>query len=96
MRAIETIMDVKENGEFVLHFPREVKPGRYKVVVVVEDDLIGEEYELSPEIEKAYKAEIDRRLDEMKRNPHPGFTMKEVAQELTVELGRKIQTRTIS
>jgi hypothetical protein len=30
-------------------------------------------------------------LDEMKRNPHTGFTMKEVAQELTVELGRKIQ-----
>jgi hypothetical protein len=28
MKAIETIMDVKDNGEFVLHFPREVKPGR--------------------------------------------------------------------
>ncbi len=75
MRAIETIMDVRENGEFVLHFPREVKPGRYKVVVVFED-------ELSPEIDNAYKAEIDRRLDEMKKNPHPGFTMKEVVDEL--------------
>lgn len=96
MKAIETIMDVKDNGEFVLHFPREVKPGRYKVVVVVEDELIGEEYELSPEIDKAYKAEIDRRLDEMKKNPHPGFTMKEVVDELEVELGKKIQTRTIS
>jgi hypothetical protein len=32
----------------------------------------------------------------MKKNPHHGFTMKEVAQELTAELGRKIQTRTIS
>ncbi len=95
MRAIETIMDVKENGEFFLHFPREVKPGRYKVVVVVEDELIGEEYELSPEIDKAYKAEIDRRLEEMKTNPHPGFTMKDVMNELEVELGRKIQTRTI-
>jgi hypothetical protein len=94
MRAIETIMDVKENGEFFLHFPREVKPGRYKVVVV-EDELIGEEYELSPEIDKAYKAEIDRRLAEMKRIPHPGFTMKDVVNELEVELGRKIQTRTI-
>jgi hypothetical protein len=32
----------------------------------------------------------------MKRNPHPGFTMKEVVDELSIELGRKIQTRTIS
>lgn len=96
MRAIETIMDVKDNGEFVLHFPREVKPGRYKVVVVVEDELIEEEYELSPEIDNAYKAEIDRRLEEMKKNPYPGFTMKELVQELTVELGKKIQTRTIN
>jgi hypothetical protein len=30
MKAIETIMDVKDNGEFVLHFPREVKQGRPK------------------------------------------------------------------
>ena len=62
MRAIETIMDVKENGEFFLQFPRQVKPGRYKVVVVVEDELIGEEYELSPEINKAYKAELGRKI----------------------------------
>jgi hypothetical protein len=96
MKAIETIMDVKDNGEFVLHFPREVKPGRYKVVVVVEDELIGDEQELSPETENAYRSEIDRRLEEMKRNPLPGFTMKEVAQELEVELGKKIQTRTIN
>ena len=95
MRAIETIMDVRENGEFVLHFPKEVKPGRYKVVVVFEDEMMGEENELSPEIDNAYKAEIDRRLDEMKKNPHPGFTMKEVVDELEIELGRKIQTRTI-
>lgn len=27
MRAIETIMDVKDNGEFFLHFPREVGGG---------------------------------------------------------------------
>ncbi|MBK8394016.1 MAG: hypothetical protein IPL26_02070 [Leptospiraceae bacterium] len=35
-------------------------------------------------------------LDEIKRNPHPGFTMKEVVQELTVELGRKIPRNSIS
>jgi hypothetical protein len=29
MRAIETIMEVKDNGEFALHFPREVKPAEY-------------------------------------------------------------------
>lgn len=96
MKAIETIMDVKDNSDFILHFPREVKPGRYKVVVVLEDELIGEEQELSTEIEKAYKSEIDRRLEEIKRNPHPGFTLKEVTQEIEVELGKKIQTRTIS
>ena len=96
MTAIETVMDVKDNGEFVLHFSKEVKPWRYKVVVVVEDELIGEEYELSPDIDKAYKVEIDRRLDEIKKNPHPRFTMKEVVRELYLELGRKVQTWTIS
>ena len=40
MKAIETIMDVSENSEYVLHFPGEVKPGRYKVVLVVEVDLL--------------------------------------------------------
>ncbi len=29
MKAIETIMDEKDNGEFILHFPWEVRPGRY-------------------------------------------------------------------
>ena len=96
MKAIETIMDVNDNGEFILHFPREVRPGRYKVVVVVEDELLGDEQELSPETENAYRSEIDSRLEEIKRNPHPGFTIKEVAQELEVELGKKVQTRTIS
>lgn len=96
MKAIETIMDVSDNGEFVLHFPKDVKPGRYKVVVVVEDELIGEEEELSPDIDQAYKAEIDRRLEEKKKTPHPGFTLKEVVEELEGELGKKIQTRTLS
>ena len=79
-------MDVNENGKFVLHFPGEVKPVRYKVVVVVEDDLLDEN--LSLDIDKALKSEIDRRLDEMKNNPHPGFTMRDVAQELEIELGK--------
>ena len=94
MKAIETIMDVSENGEYVLHFPGEVKPGRYKVVVVVEDDLI--EDNISLDLDKAFKSEIDRRLDEMKNNSHPGFTMRDVAQELEKELGKKLQTRTLS
>ena len=94
MKAIETIMDVKENGEFLLHFPNEVKPGRYRVVVVARDELIDEE-ELSPDIDQAYKAEIDRRLEEMEKNPGKGFTMQDVLNELEGELGRKIQTRTI-
>ncbi|MCB1176034.1 MAG: hypothetical protein KDK36_00525 [Leptospiraceae bacterium] len=95
MKAIETILDVKENGELYLDFPKEIKPGRYKVVLVVEDELINE-IPLSPEIDKAYKLEIDKRLDEMEKNPNPGFTMKDIKNEIELEFGRKIQTRTIS
>lgn len=47
--------------------------------------------ELPPEIDKAYKAEIDRRLEEMEKNPHPGYTMKEVVQRLETRIGRKIK-----
>ena len=96
MKAIETILDVNDYGEFSLYFPRQVKPGRYKVLVVVEDEILEEDSVLPPKIDVAYKTEIDRRLEEMEKNPHPGFIMKDVLDELEEEFGRKIQTRTIS
>lgn len=96
MKAIETIMDVKENGDFFIRFPQKVKPGSYKIVIVVEDEIIEETNLLPPEIDNAYKNEIDKRLEEMENDSNPGFTMKDVLDELEVELGRKIPTRTIS
>ncbi|HMV79782.1 MAG TPA: hypothetical protein PL048_19315 [Leptospiraceae bacterium] len=38
MKAIETIMDVTETGDFLLPISQELKPGRYKVVLVVDED----------------------------------------------------------
>jgi hypothetical protein len=32
MKAIETIIDVKENGEILLHFPQELKIGLHKIM----------------------------------------------------------------
>ena len=50
MRAIETQINVREVGEAILTLPKDLSPGKYKVVLVVyeekEDDL-----SLSPEID---------------------------------------------
>ena len=50
-----------------------------------------EDNSLLPEIDRAYKAEIDRRLEDMEKNPHLGFTMEEVIQRMETRIGRKIQ-----
>ena len=81
MRAIETQINVKEVGEAILTLPKDLSPGKYKVVIVVyeekEDDL-----SLSPEIDRAYKAEIDRRLEANEKNPQPENTMEEIIQRM--------------
>ncbi|MBP9162998.1 MAG: hypothetical protein KBF99_07430 [Leptospiraceae bacterium] len=92
MRAVETQINVKEVGEAILTLPKDLSPGKYKVVIVVyeekEDDL-----SLSPEIDRAYKAEIDRRLEANEKNPQPEYTMEEVIQRMETRIGRKIQIK---
>ena len=49
---------------------------------------------METDIDKSYKAEIDKRLAEMEYNPQPGYTLQDVLREVEEELGRKIKTRT--
>lgn len=51
------------------------------------------EEKLSPEIEESYKRELDKRLQRIEEEPHPGYSMGDIVNELEVELGRKIQIR---
>lgn len=63
MRAIETLINVKENGEIFLHFPQELKIGLHKIVIVLEDEIVDieskteREYPISLEIDNAFKTE---------------------------------------
>lgn len=66
MRAIETLINVKENGEIFLHFPQELKIGLHKIVIVLEDEIVDmeseteREYPISLEIDNAFKTELDK------------------------------------
>ena len=77
MRAIETLINVKENGEIFLHFPQELKIGLHKIVILLEDEIVDteseteREYPISLEIDNAFKTELDKRSERMKLDPHP-------------------------
>ena len=66
MKAIETLINVKENGEIFLHFPQELKIGLHKIVIVLEDEIVDmeseteREYPISLEIDNAFKTELDK------------------------------------
>jgi len=91
MKSIETIAEIQNDGQIYLKLPKNVTflPGVQKIILIIQE----EEEEISPEIENAFKKELDIRDARIKNNPHPGFSMEDVANELEVELGRKIQTR---
>ncbi len=92
MRAIETQINVRETGEAILTLPKDISPGKYKVVIVVYEEK-EDEFSMSPEIDKAYKAEIDKRLEANKNNPQPEYTMEEIIQRMETRIGRKIQIK---
>ncbi|HMV42444.1 MAG TPA: hypothetical protein PK079_20005 [Leptospiraceae bacterium] len=99
MRAIETLINVKENGEIFLHFPQELKIGIHKIVIVLEDEIVNvenkieKEYPISLEIDNAFKEELDKRSERMKVDPHPGYSWDETISYLEEKVGRKIQIR---
>ena len=49
------------------------------------------EDELTPEVQENYQLELDRRLERMEKDPHPGYTGKEVIKRLEERIGRKLQ-----
>lgn len=97
MKAIETLINVKENGEILLHFPQELKIGLHKIVIVMEDELVEveneKEYPITLQIDKAFKTELDKRSARMKLDPHPGYSWGETISYLEEKVGRKIQIR---
>jgi tetrahydromethanopterin S-methyltransferase subunit G len=92
MRAVETHINVREVGEAILTLPKDISPGKYKVVLVVYEEK-EDDFSLSPEIDRAYKVEIDKRLKDNEKNPQPDFTMEEVIQRMETRIGRKIQIK---
>jgi hypothetical protein len=97
MKAIETLINVKESGEILLHFPQDIKIGLHKIIIVMEDELLGveneKEYPITLEIDKAFKMELDKRSERMKLDPHPGYSWGETISYLEEKVGRKIQIR---
>ncbi|MBK8399297.1 MAG: hypothetical protein IPL26_29155 [Leptospiraceae bacterium] len=94
MTSIETIAEIQTDGQVYLKLPSGVSflPGVQKIILIIQNEEEQEE-KITPELEEAFKAELDNRSLRIKNNPHPGFTMEDVANELEVELGRKIQIR---
>ena len=93
MKSIETIAEIQNDGQVYLKLLKNVTflPGIQKIILIIQEE--DEEQKISPELEKAFKEELDIRAARIKNNPHPGFSMEDVANELEVELGRKIQIR---
>ena len=88
MKTFKTLMDVTETGDFLLPISQELKPGRYKVVLVVDEDSIEEEdFPITDE----QKKELQKRLKRMKENPHPGYTRAEIIRRMEARIGRKLQ-----
>lgn len=84
MKTFEIIAEVTDENIIHISIPKEFVPGKYKVVLVLEEEPIDDE--LTDE-EKAY---FDRQLEEIEKNPNCGFSMKEIVNELESEIGRKI------
>lgn len=87
MKTFETLMDVTDAGDLLFHIPKELKPGRYKVVLVVDEEMVEESFSFTNE----QKIELEKRLKRIKENPHSGYTKDEVIQRLEARIGRKLQ-----
>lgn len=88
MKTFETLMEVNETGDLFFHISQELKPGRYKVVIVIDEENIeDEDFSLSHD----QKLELEKRLKRIKDNPHPGYSKEEVIQRLEARIGRKLQ-----
>ncbi|MBP7280554.1 MAG: hypothetical protein KBA66_03190 [Leptospiraceae bacterium] len=93
MKALETIVDTTETRFITLELPPEIKPGKHKLVIVVYEEFLEDSAEeiLSPEIDQAYKDELDIRLTRMQKEPHAGYTWEESIQILEKRFGKKIK-----
>jgi hypothetical protein len=94
MKMIELIADVQKDGTVFLNLSAPtIVAGKHKFLVVIEENLLEDEFEESDEteIEDWIKEELDKREVRMNNAPHPGYTMEEVIQRLEAKIGRKLQ-----
>ncbi|HMV79696.1 MAG TPA: hypothetical protein PK453_23105 [Leptospiraceae bacterium] len=84
MKTIETIGAVQDDNCLILKLSGDILPGRYRIVLVLEEEPIEEEL---TEEEKSY---FDRELKAIKENPELGQSWADIVNELEIEIGRKI------
>lgn len=84
MKTIETIGAVQDDNCLILKLSDDILPGRYRIVLVLEEEPIEEEL---TEEEKSY---FDRELKAIKENPELGQSWADIVNELEIEIGRKI------
>lgn len=89
MTALETIVDTTETRLVTLELPPEIKPGKHKLVIVIYEE--GDDFDLTEEMDQAYKKELDIRIKRMQEEPHPGYSWEESIQILEERFGKKIK-----
>lgn len=79
---IEVIIDTEGNVQLDDRCIKELLPGKYRLSFTV----LEESFEISEDL----KLELDKRLDRIKNDPKPGYSLTDILQEVEKELGRKI------
>ncbi|MCP5500319.1 MAG: DUF2281 domain-containing protein [Leptospiraceae bacterium] len=86
---LEAIEQLPDEGKQELYDFLEVLIHKYipeYAEIAYPDDRVEE---LAPEVEEYYKRELDKRLERVEEDPHPGYTGKEVIERLEKRIGRK-------
>ncbi|HNF27551.1 MAG TPA: hypothetical protein PKV80_23985 [Leptospiraceae bacterium] len=84
MKTIETIGAVQDDNCLILKLSGDILPGRYRIVLVLEEEPIEEE------LTEEEKSCFDRELKAIKENPELGQSWADIVNELEIEIGRKI------
>ncbi|HMZ58617.1 MAG TPA: hypothetical protein PL048_07560 [Leptospiraceae bacterium] len=89
MKTIETIGAVQDDNCLILKLSGDILPGRYRIVLVLEEEPIEEEL-TEEELTEEEKSYFDRELKAIKENPELGQSWADIVNELEIEIGRKI------
>ena len=88
---LEAIEQLPDEGKQELYDFLEVLIHKYipeYAEIAYPDDRVEE---LAPEVEEYYKRELDKRLERVEEDPHPGYSMQDIVSELESETVSKLQ-----